>query len=134
MSFHNFYLDRRSDPETSATNVPHYNDIPEGTTITIVGGANILGVIGRAFAKIGLAREAGGEAYVSTGFDSSYYEDFIESGASMSDAGKAQAVTLTYVRQHTWPDSTYKNGGINEDTHLQNVYGWVATSIADTPY
>lgn len=134
VSFHNFYLDRRSDPETSATNVPDYNDIPEGTTITIVGGANILGVIGRAFAKIGLARESGGEAYVSTGFDSSYYEDFIESGASMSNAGKAQAVTLTYVRQHTWPDSTYKNAGINEDTHLQNVYGWVATSIADTSY
>jgi len=134
VEFHNFYLDRRSDPETSSTNVPDYNDIPEGMTITIVGGANILGAIGLGFAKIGLAQESGGEAFVSTQIQSAYYEDFMDAGGSMTGSGRATAVTLTYVRQHTWPDSTYKHGGISEDTHLQNVWGWVATSIADTPY
>ena len=135
VSFHNFYIDRRSDPETSATNVPDYNDIPEGTTITIVGGANILGVIGNSFAKIGLAQHSGGEAFVEiTNLQTSYYDDFMDSGRSMEGAGKVTAVTLTYVRQHTWPNATYKHGSINEDTHLQNVWGWVATSIADTRY
>lgn len=135
VSFHNFYIDRRSDPETSATNVPDYNDIPEGTTITIVGGANILGVIGNSFAKIGLAQNSNGEAFVEiTNLQSSYYDDFMDAGGTMEGAGKVTAVTLTYVRQHTWPDATYKHGSINEDTHLQNVYGWVATSIADTRY
>lgn len=145
--FHNFYLDRRSDPSTSASNVPDYDDIPEGTTITICvkgGSAAILGVISEPFGRIGHVREAGsGKEYVDTTFnnnsDGSVYHQLGENDTNRYYSSGTRVITLTYVRNVTFPNfnkpsSAYYSNDSLVVAHGNNIWGWVVTNVSDLRY
>ena len=139
--FHNILKDSRNAPDTTSSNQPDYQDIPEGTVITITAinaVANIIGVISQPFGNMGRVQESNpGQDFVWNNYeDREYYKigrkaAYDDSSPYEPVAGITQSIKLMYVRNISVnPFLEDGNDGFSDTTRRampvgENIWGWI---------
>uniref|UniRef100_UPI00351863EA hypothetical protein n=1 Tax=Winogradskyella sp. TaxID=1883156 RepID=UPI00351863EA len=123
LTFHNITAESVGAPDTTASNQPAYDEIPEGTTITFSGRFYILGAATDRWANFGRVQEVSGDDYVDTQREQADYTNFYDASST-----KSASVTLMYVRNKDFDHFNEIGSNQNGDgqaVHGDNVYCWV---------